>query len=367
MKRSVDGQQDEARKAGKDEPARPACFDQDAQARAAKELEEDGFCVIDLFSAREISEIQQGLMNEVDQENPVNCRPLDDVVLSSETQASELFNKVVDVSFCRLAPIFDKRMMKRRIEKESKSDDLEDIIFEMMYNGLFHLRTEPVPANLSLACTAPKKTWDVRSGRWIKEGVYLFFVVPLWGKETRTFLKGSHRFENADKKMTPAMFQQMGGRENMINVSVEPGQALVYSMNVFHRLIEKSKDEQACAFFSSCIKLYLSSDRNRPFGTALAKHHNTASSDWFEVFCPKDMKWIEDWLLKKSNKLEAEGKPDNHFGRTRNNIYQIIRSQEDYLYQIIGSVAHGLPQLIYNGIDLGRPEITECATTTKFV
>lgn len=100
------------------EPVLPDCFDDASQCQASKSLEEDGFCVINLFSAREIGDIQQGLMNVLDQEHLVNCRPLDDVVLSAETQTSELFNKVADVSFCRLAPVFDKRMKKKLIEEE---------------------------------------------------------------------------------------------------------------------------------------------------------------------------------------------------------------------------------------------------------
>jgi len=365
MKRNVEGQ-DESRKSGKDEPVRPACFDDTSQSLASKNLEKDGFCVIDLFSAREISEIQQGLMNEVDQENSVICHPLDDIVLSAETQASELFNKVVNVSFCRLAPTFDKRMMKKRIEEEQKSQDIEEILFYGVCMGLFHLRTEAIPANITLERATPDKPWLSPDRIGLKESVNLFFVVPLWGKERRTFLKGSHLFENTGKKITPGMFQQMGGRENMVNVSVEPGQALIYSMDIFYRLAEKSKDEPACAFFSSCIQLYVNrDDRFVDFG--VEKSHNDAVGEWVGIFCSKKMQWIEDWLRKKGTQLEAAGKPDNKFGRTRSNIYQIIRNSDVYLQQIIGSVAHGLPQLIYSGNNLGRTEITECAVTTKFV
>jgi len=367
MKRNVEAQ-DEARKSGKDEPVRPSCFDDTSQSLASKNLEKDGFCVIDLFSAREIREIQQGLMNEVDQENSVICHPMDDIVLSAEIQASELFNKVVNVSFCRLAPIFDKRMMKKRIEEEQNSQVIEETVFYGMYMGLFHLRTEAIPANITLERAIQYQLGNSRDDRRVNKNlVSLLFVVPLWGKERRTLLKGSHLFENTGKKMTPGMFQAMDGPENMVNVSVEPGQALICSSDIFCRLAEKSKDEPACAFFSSCIDLAVKSDGELLVDFGVEKSHNDAVGDWIDNFCSKKMQWFDDWLRKKGTQLAAEGKPDNKFGRTRLNIYEIIRNSNVYLRHIIGSGAHGLPQLIHNGANLGRSEITECAVTTKFV
>ena len=355
MKHSVDGQQAGSRKANKGEPDRPACFDEAVQERAAKNLKEHGFCVVDLYSAREIDEIQKGLKDEVDEECPVNCRPLDDIVLTSEMQASDLFNTTVDVSFCRLAAIFNKRM-------SDPHNHTLNVGFEFLYHGLLHLRTEPIPAKNPLSCLTFNKDLEKHPTCPNREHCF-FFVVPLWGKESRTFLKGSHSGVQ-NKKMTPVIFQQLGGRENMVNVSVEPGQALIYSFQIFYRLLEKSKEEPNCAFISSCVNLYISKV-GIGMDDVLYKKTNHATRLWLAIFHTKPRHWLDEWLKKKSNALAATGNPDNNFGKMRVIIMRIIIDTDSFLQQIVG-YGHGVPRNIFKCRDICHSAIAERAATTDF-
>lgn len=356
MKRSLD-QQDGARK---ELVAQAAVFDDAAQDQAVKDLGDGGFCVIEIMSAKETQQMQESL-TVLDEKDPVSCPLLDDIVISYESAAFPPFLHFSNLAIARLAPLFNKFMMPRK--------NPGDIVYYNTDAGpLLHHRNRAIPGKLPLA-TTPVSSFYVGQER-SQEVPFLtslfVLVLPIMREEKRTFLRGSHRFRHYSKKIDNALFQTMGGREKMENVSVQPGQALIYDLTTFHRLLEKSKEEPGCLFVSFFFQLGSYSDEEIENVTPYTSNFSAALYLLFRIVSTRDEHWAYDWLKKRLANLKAEGKNYQREELMERNWHEYVEQCETFLFRA-GYNVNALPHVFIKISDLAGPEVAEVAKEGKIV
>jgi len=249
----------------------PECFTDTVQLNCVKELTENGWTTVQVFTLAEAESLESRLKESLDDDDPILCD--DGLLLSLDHYCSDLLAKMINTLCCRIYKIIEMTKKHYYWADSEKCVKLDKV-------SMFQSKgTRKTKFRQSVRSAYP---FQFANAFGSDERRFAQVVIPLWGKVTKYIINRSDNIGDAGaKNITPALFLELGGPDAVKRVDLSCGTAMIFFPMLVSRWSDRTKDDPESAHLTISFNgIQASQIRKGPNNQVpLIDHRTMADSD----------------------------------------------------------------------------------------